>query len=76
MRMDVDKRLLKFLPFYKQLFLQENPSLKGKLTDGMVAEALLKSLRAAGHAKRVKMRDGSVWWESTRGYLKQTKIKE
>src|SRR3954463_16115255 len=43
-RLNIDERLLIFLPHYKRLWLRNNPTYKGVLTEDMVPEAFLKTL--------------------------------
>src|SRR4051794_5195978 len=75
MKTNVDPRLLLFLPHYKKLWQQDNPSLKGRLADQMAADALLKALEQVGHARRVLQPDGSLRWRPTDEYLKQIEPK-
>ena len=67
---EVDQRLLLFLPFYKKLWLRNNPNHVGEVPDQDFRKALLKALEHAGHAKRVQKADGRLHLVPTDEYLK------
>lgn len=69
MQIEIDDRLLLFLPFYKKLFLRNHPELKSVLTDAIAQEALLQALEASGDAKRVVLESGRVRLEPTAHFL-------
>jgi hypothetical protein len=56
--------LLLFAPFYRALFLRNNPGVTG-LTDKEAEEALLFALRQTGHLKDLRTEDGTLRLEST-----------
>ena len=66
--MEVDGRLLVFLPFYKELLSRRKPYLR--LSDEAAQEAFLRELEHAGHAKRTTRHDGTEWLEPTDKYLR------
>ena len=66
----VDERLLAFLPFYKELFVKQNPRLARRMNDRVAREALLRALEEAGHAKRTIGPDDDVRLEPTEEYLR------
>jgi hypothetical protein len=71
-KLEIDERLLVFLPYYKQLFLRNHPGLRAGLTDKIARKALLKALEASGAAKRVRQPDGRVRLEPTEDYLRDS----
>ena len=72
---EIDPRLLEFLPFYKALFLRNNLSLRGNLTDEVAQEALLAALKEAGaieEVKRPKRRAAARAYATVSARLKST----
>ena len=65
----IDPRLLQFAPFYRALFLRNNPGSKG-LSDEQAEKALLAALRKMRHLKEVRAADGTLRLEPTDEYLK------
>ncbi len=70
MKIDVDERLLVFLPFYKMLWLQDHPARGNHVPDSIIQRALLSALEKSGHAERVQMSNGRVRLVPTDAYLK------
>jgi hypothetical protein len=74
-RINVDERLLMFLPHYKALWCRKNPQLAHQVNDQAARNALLQSLEAAGHATRTKACDGQIWLVPTAAFLVSTQVK-
>ena len=51
---EIDPRLLEFLPFYKALFLRNNPNLRGRLTDEVAQEGFVSSTKGIWSNQRGK----------------------
>jgi hypothetical protein len=68
--MEVDERLLVFLPFYKRLLQRDKPWLKPDLSDEVARKAFLRVLEHVGHAKRTTLPDGTERLEPTEEYLR------
>jgi hypothetical protein len=69
MKVEVDERLLAFSPFYKKLWLRNNPNHRD-VPDHIIQEALLKAMEQCGYAKRVRDSNGRVHLIATDAYLK------
>ncbi len=67
--MEIDERLLVFLPFYKRLLLRDKPWLKPDLSDEVALEAWVRVLEHVGHAIRTTLPDGTERLEPTDEYL-------
>ena len=65
--MEIDERLLVFLPFYKRLLLRDKPWLK--LSDKVALDAWVRTLEHVGHVKRTTLPDGTERLEPTDEYL-------
>ena len=65
---EVDPRLLQFLPFYKELFARNNPGVR--IPDEVAREAYLAALRESGAIKEVKTAEGTVRLEPTDEFLR------
>jgi hypothetical protein len=68
--MEIDERLLVFLPSYKRLLLRDKPSLKPYVSDKVALEAWVRTLEHVGHAKRTTLPDGTERLEPTDEYLR------
>jgi hypothetical protein len=69
---EVDERLLIFLPYYKQMFIAMNPQMPSLVDDSIAQQALLQALEIGGHARRRRGPDGRVRLEPTEEYLRDT----
>ena len=63
--MDIDDRLLAFLPFYQRKLARDKPWL-----ESTARSALALALEASGHARRVRLPDGGERLEPTERYLR------
>ncbi len=67
---EVDERLLIFLPFYIKMFIATNPQMANHVDDSIARQALLQTLEAVGHARRRRGPEGRVRLEPTGEYLR------